>query len=270
MRRPLRESTAGGRTRSRNPSRTRSRTRITLSEDDGVRYLHFGTQWVQGGMRIARPFKLELAYQQQMMALALFVEAPQRILQLGLGAAALTKYCWRTLTEAHVTAVELNGEVIDAAHRWFALPPDNERLAVIKDDARDYLANLPRGSRADWLQVDLYDAAARGPVYDDEGFYTMCRGALRRGGVACFNLFGSRFDPSFLAICRAFGDRVLAGPEVDEGNRVVYALTGPRIDLPGEVFARRAARLEAAWRLPFRRWWQDLQRGNDLGNRVRL
>ncbi len=247
-----------------------ARTQVTLSEDDGVRYLHFGTEWVQGGMRIARPFKLELAYQQQMMALALFVEAPARVLQLGLGAAALTKACWRMLPYAQVTAVELSAEVIATARQWFALPPDDDRLRVVQADARGYLADLPRGVRVDWLQVDLYDAAARGPVYDDEGFYTMCRGALRRGGIACFNLFGSRFDPSFAAICRAFDDRVLAGPVVDEGNRVVYALTGPRIDLPAATIEERAARLETAWRLPFRRWWRDLQRGNALGERVRL
>jgi spermidine synthase len=63
-----------------------------LSEEDGVRYLHFGTEWIQGGMRIARPWQLELEYQKQMMALALFLPEPQRILQLGLGAAALTKF----------------------------------------------------------------------------------------------------------------------------------------------------------------------------------
>lgn len=235
-----------------------------------MRYLHFGTQWIQGGMRIARPFKLELAYQQQMMALALFVESPARILQLGLGAAALTKACWRLLPAAAVTAVELNADVIATARQWFALPPDDGRLAVVQADARDHLSALSRSARVDWLQVDLYDAAARGPVYDDEAFYRMCRGALRRGGVACFNLFGSRFDPSFLAICRAFDDRVLAGPVVDDGNRVVYAVTGPRIGMPASMLADRAARLEAAWRLPFRRWWADLQRGNDLGDHVRV
>ena len=66
--------------------------------------------------------------------------------------------------------------------------------------------------------------------------------------------------------------RVLAGPEVDEGNRIVYALTGPRIDLStnAAAIADRAARLEAAWRLPFRRWWSDLQLGNDLGGHARL
>ena len=40
---------------------------ITLSEHDGVRYLHFGTEWVQGAMRVARPFALELEYTREMM-----------------------------------------------------------------------------------------------------------------------------------------------------------------------------------------------------------
>ena len=254
----------------RRPSRRSPRTRVTLSEEDGVRYLHFGTEWIQGGMRIARPWQLELEYQQQMMLVALFLAEPQRILQLGLGAAALTKFCYRRLPAAHVTAVELSAEVIDTARQWFALPPDDSRLDVVVADARDYLGELRRADRADWLQVDLYDAAARGPVHDDTEFYRLCRRALHRPGVACFNLFGSRFDPSFDAICAAFDDRVLALPAVDEGNRIVIALTGPRIDEPMTAVARRAATLEEAWRLPFRRWLADLKQANDLTERLRV
>ena len=103
--------------------RPRRATPVTLSEEDGIRYLHFGTQWVQGGMRVARPFALELEYQRLMMALGLFLPQPRRIVQLGLGAAALTKFCWREVPSASVTAVELNVDVIDAARAWFCLPP---------------------------------------------------------------------------------------------------------------------------------------------------
>ena len=75
--------------------------RVTISEEDGVRYLHFGTEWVQGAMRIARPFALELHYQQQLMAPLVFLPQPSRVFQLGLGAAALAKYCWQ-IGRAHV------------------------------------------------------------------------------------------------------------------------------------------------------------------------
>jgi hypothetical protein len=49
---------------------------VTLSEQDGVRYLHFGTEWVQGAMRIRKPNWPELEYAQQMMAWMLWLEQP--------------------------------------------------------------------------------------------------------------------------------------------------------------------------------------------------
>jgi spermidine synthase len=252
------------------PQRRTARTRVTLSEEDGVRYLHFGTEWIQGGMRIARPWQLELEYQKQMMAAALFIPQPSRILQLGLGAAALTKFCYRQLPDAQVTAVELSSEVIEVARQWFALPANDDRLEVVQADARDYLGEMRSADRSCWLQVDLYDAAARGPVHDDLDFYRLCRSSLQRPGVASFNLFGSRFDPSFKAICTAFDDRVLALPAVDEGNHIVFAVTGPRFDESPATLSRRAGALEARWRLPFRRWLADLKEHNGLPERLRI
>ena len=35
---------------------------VTLSEFDGVRYLHLGSPWVQGAMRIGKPQQVELVY----------------------------------------------------------------------------------------------------------------------------------------------------------------------------------------------------------------
>jgi hypothetical protein len=57
---------------------------VTLSEQDGVRYLHFGTEWIQGAMRMRKPDWIELEYAQQMMAWMLFIDQPSRIVQLGL------------------------------------------------------------------------------------------------------------------------------------------------------------------------------------------
>ena len=46
--------------------------------DAGVRYLHFGSEWVQGAMRIRRPFALELAYTREMLAGLLLHDARGR------------------------------------------------------------------------------------------------------------------------------------------------------------------------------------------------
>jgi len=253
----------------RRAPRRSARTRVTLSEEDGVRYLHFGTEWIQGGMRIARPWQLELEYQKQMMTLALLLPEPRQILQLGLGAAALTKFCYRNLPSAQLKVVELSAEVIDVARRHFFLPADDDRLQVIEQEARTYLREQ-MATRCDWLQVDLYDAAARGPVHDDVDFYRLCRHVLRRPGVACFNLFGAGFEASFQAISIAFDGRVLASPSIDEGNRIAFAVVGPRLDASALALSSRAAQLEKAWRLPLRRWLGALLEANALTGRLRL
>ncbi len=227
--------------------------RVTISEEEGVRYLHFGTEWVQGAMRIARPFALELQYQRQLMAPLVFQPSPRRIVQLGLGAGALAKFCWRELPEAEVTVAEISAEVVATAHQWFRVP-DDERLEIVVEDAREFITHPRQRRSADWVQVDLYDASARGPVYSDEAFYAACRAALRAPGVAAFNLFGRRFDQDFEPIARAFDDRVLALAEADAGNRIVLGFVGPPIDVPYKVLYERALEIEAAFRLPARKW----------------
>lgn len=227
---------------------------LSLSEADGVRYLHFGSEWVQGAMRLRRPFHLELEYQAQMMAPLLLCPQPRHIVQLGLGAAALTKFCWRHLPRARVTAVELAPEVIAAARRWFRLPPDDARLEVVQDDARRFVADRARRASADWVQVDLYDAAARGPVYDDVAFYRWCASMLRDRGVLAVNLFGRSFRASRTAIETAFGGRVWVLPPTATGNLVVLALA-PALPLPSMAALRRAAlAVQRRFGLPATTW----------------
>ena len=98
------------------------RTPVDFSELGGYRYLHFGSEWVQGGMQINRPYRLALEYQQSMMALALFEPHPREILQLGLGAAGFAKFTWKYLPEAKTTVVEIYEDVYMACRMWFNLP----------------------------------------------------------------------------------------------------------------------------------------------------
>jgi spermidine synthase len=233
---------------------------VTLSESGGVRYLHFGTDWVQGAMRIAHPYRLELEYQQQMMAPLLLLPRPRRVLQLGLGAAALTKFCHRYLPFAETVVVELDQAVIGTARRWFALPEDDDRLTIVCDDALSFLQRPRRSGFSDWMQVDLYDEQARGPVYDDHLFYAACRRALREPGIASFNLFGRSYRPSLDRIATAFDGRVIVMDEARAGNRVAVAAVGPMIRIEPRQLRERAQAIEAKSGLPARRWLKGLQR----------
>ena len=250
--------------------RRRKSSGVTLSEEDGMRYLHFGTEWIQGGMRIARPYALELAYQQQMMAPGLFLPEPGRIVQLGLGAAALTKFCHRHVPSAEVVVVELSEQVIEAARGWFLLPDDDARLTVVHDDAKDFIAQPRQRRRADWLQVDLYDAHARGPVYDD----TTSTGSAGRRWRSPVSRASTCSDAASTRASNASAGRSTTVrwllPEVDEGNRVVLAFVGPPLAVTLSALLARASELEARWRLPARGWVSGLRTANGLVDRLSI
>jgi spermidine synthase len=239
---------------SRRPARKPKFAPVTLSEQDGVRYLHFGTEWVQGAMRIRKPDWPELEYAQQMMAWMLFIEKPQAIAQLGLGAATLTKFCYRQFLESTVTAVELNESVIAICNSMFKLPPLDERLDVLEMDAMDFVLDPANHGAFDVLQCDLYDATARGPVLDTPEFYQACNDCLAEGGIMTVNLFGDH--PSFAKNIKAMKfafEHVICLPEVHEGNVVALCFRDrPVIDK--EALAARAAQIVAETKLPAKSW----------------
>ena len=231
----------------------------TISEEGGLRYLHLETPWIQGAMRIRQPHKLELDYIQRMMAWLLLRNpdelADTRCLQLGLGAAAITKYCHSVL-RLSTTAVEINPQVIGVCRNWFHLPEDDERLQVIRGDAAKYVSDDAHVASADALCVDLYDHDAASPVLDDEDFYRACWRVLDNGGIMSVNLFGrdASFERSAKRIGAAFGEgRTAMLKPTTEGNTIVLAWKG--FDMPErEVLVQRAETLQTRWKLPARKW----------------
>jgi spermidine synthase len=240
---------------------------VTFSEEDGVRYLHFGTEWIQGAMRLKKPDAIELEYAQQMMMWTLFLERPRAIAQLGLGAAALTKFCHRHWPEAEVTAVELNPAVVVAARAMFGLPEDDAHLSVLVEDAGAYVEDPRNRGRFDALQVDLYDATARGPVIESAAFYAACRACLRSPGALTINLFGAHasFARNMRALKSAFDGRIVALPEVHEGNRVAIAFNGPPLVVRWVALRERAAVVARALKLPASTWVDGLRESSSRG-----
>ncbi|QJQ04501.1 methyltransferase domain-containing protein [Undibacterium piscinae] len=232
---------------------------VTLSELDGVRYLHFGTEWVQGAMRLRKPDWLELEYAQQMMAWMLFISEPKQLLQLGLGTGAMTKFCYRQFEQAHVTAVDLNPAVIMICESMFKLPANDERLNVIEMDAMDFVTNSDNHDKFDAIQVDLYDATARGPVLDTAEFYQACADCLLADGILTVNLFGDH--PSFAKNIKAMRfvfDTVLCLPEVHDGNVVAIAFKS-RVKLDFPALLERAKAIKESTKLPAKSWVDGLK-----------
>jgi spermidine synthase len=256
---------------------------VTFSEEGGVRFLHFGTWWVQGAMRINKPDFIELEYAQQMMAGLLFLDPndkrlnqfdkkpnkksnhqPFHMVQLGLGTGALTKFAHKEFPKAKVTAIDLNPAVIVAARVMFQLPPPNKNLEIIQGDALKYVTNKKNAESIDLLQVDLYDATARGPALSSPDFYQGCYDSLKSPGVMTVNLFGNHksFKTNIKNICNAFDDRVLVFQQVHDCNVVVMAFKGPHLAVNWKEVKARAEYLEKKFKLPTKAWVPGLRSEN--------
>ncbi len=249
---------------------SRDEPEITLSEEAGIRYLHFGSPWVQGAMRLRRPWDIVIDYVAQMQSWLLFLEPPKRILQIGLGAAALTKHSYRFFPRSEIVVVEASAAVVNTAHHFFALPENDSRLKVLVDDGQAYLSkHLEHASTHSKLaqpfgviQVDVYDQEAKGPVLDSLSFYESCYDALAGTGMLSVNLFGeaASFTKNLARIHEVFEGRLLSWPAVDAGNIVILAFKGPPLSVAWSKLFERAQVIDQAYDLSAPKWLRSLRR----------
>lgn len=220
---------------------------IDIREEAGVRTLHFGSDWIQGAMRIARPWRLELDYTREMMASLLLrddARFPRKVLLIGLGAASLTKFIYRHYPLAKLTVVEIEPRVVAAARQFFKLPEDPLRLNIVIADGSQYIAEHDK--TYDLILVDGFDANARPGKLNMLPFYLMCRARLNINGILAVNLLGrSRGHQASLERIRtSFDERALAFPSCDSGNVIAVAATGEKIEIALNELKKQALELK--------------------------
>ena len=236
---------------------------VTFADYGDMRFLHLGSPAVQGSMRISKPFDIHLEYVQRMMGWLLFTDLDQlermHAMQLGLGAASLTKFCHHPLG-MQTTAIELNPQVIATCKRWFNLSENNAKLKVVLSDANEAVRQASWQGTVDALQVDLYDQDADQPVIDNEAFYQNCHGLLTEQGCMAVNLFGQSmsYAASLQKICASFGkEAVWAFKPTTAGNTIVLAFRTPRT-YKADQLQQHAQAIEARWPLPATKWLKVL------------
>ncbi|PKO55252.1 MAG: spermidine synthase, partial [Betaproteobacteria bacterium HGW-Betaproteobacteria-21] len=228
-------------------------TPIDISEEAGVRYLHFGSEWVQGAMRIRKPNALELAYTREMMAGLLLRDGlaedtgnwPRKVLLIGLGAASLTKFIYHNCPQSRIQVVEIASSVVAAARQFFRLPEESARFSIQLGCGASFV--LEKDTRFDYILVDGYDRNARAGVLDTLPFYQAVRARLSDQGLMAVNLCGRSkgYKASVERIVTAFEDRALAFPSCDSGNVVAFGAAGNVIRRPVAELRERALVLKA-------------------------
>ena len=222
-------------------------TPIDISEQDGVRFLHFGSDWIQGAMRINRPWNLELEYTREMMAsLLLRDEArwPRKILLIGLGAASLTRFLYRHRPLSHLTIVEIEPAVVAAARHFFKLPEDDKRIHMVIGCGAEFV--LSTDKKFDLILVDGFNEHAHPGQLNTLPFYQACRSCLSDQGILTVNLLGlcKGVLGGYAHVLEAFDGRGLMLPSCESGNTIAFGADGEPVSIDLDDLKERAAALK--------------------------
>lgn len=220
---------------------------VDVREEKGIRYLHFGSDWIQGAMRLSSPNALLLPYTREMMTgLLLHDNAhwPRHILQIGLGAASITKYIYHQFPETAQTIVEIDSRVAAAARQSFHLPPVGERLQLHIDDGSRWLRETSQ--TFDYIVIDGFDSNAQSGELNSSEFYGCAREHLNQQGILSVNILGKyRHSKKYIERIRnTFHNRMISFPSADEGNIIVLAVTGETVKISTAELRQRAAALK--------------------------
>jgi spermidine synthase len=219
---------------------------ISITQEAGVRYLQFGAHWIQGAMRVSRPWSLELEYTRDMMFPLLLRPRtwPRTVLLIGLGAASLTKFLRRYRPNAKLDVVEIDPLVVMAAWEFFGLPQESQQMRIEIGDGYRFVAAVRK--RYDLILVDGFDAKVRAGNLDSPAFYRNCQARLTEDGMLATNLVCRRGKPkaSIERIGRVFQGTLLALPP-NEANTIVLAKAGGSVSIPGKALYRAARKLRS-------------------------
>lgn len=215
------------------------KVRPFVYEDARSIAMHFDISATQSRMRRDDPNRLDLDYTRAMAGFLLLQPAPEAILAIGLGGGSLPKYCFKHLSSAHITVVEINPHVI-AMRDTFCIPPDGERFRVVCGDGASFVSESE--SPYDVILVDGFTYDGQPEQLCSMAFYDACRKALTPDGVLVVNMHEELPMSDMLCdrITTAFGPALLSVHADGGSNRVVLACTAP-------MLAACAAEFSARW-----------------------
>ncbi|MBK9346373.1 MAG: fused MFS/spermidine synthase [Burkholderiales bacterium] len=210
--------------------------------------LFFSSHHIQSSMHILQPDELQFEYTRLMMGFLLFNPHPRKLLMIGLGGGSLAKFCHRYLPQTHITVVEINPYVI-ALRRDFAVPDDDERFAIIQDDAAKYVCTTD--SKFDVLLADGFDISGLPEQLSTRHFYENCRNILSHMGVFIANLHRCNqwFDIYIDRMSAAFDAPLLKVNDPGATNCIAFAIKDDQWQDGNKVGMRRPQHIEEqAWK----------------------
>ena len=180
---------------------------------------------LQSVVNLDKPHHLELRNLEYLMSVLLFVAAPQRILMLGTAAGSLLHFLRYHYPQADITAVDIDNELIERLLELDILPPADDRLTYICDDAQQFIKRS--GQSFDLLLVDVFNGAQSPPWLLETASIQQLHDLVSNHGALAFNLLVDS-DHDFRLFTRAvrqqFQQQTLCLPVGGLENRIVFGV----------------------------------------------
>ncbi len=156
---------------------------IRVVEEEGFRYLEFGSQVEQSCVLMENPLWLKYDYTRAMLLASLCHEHPETALFLGLGAGSLTEVCLATLPLEDVEVLELRAPLPRIAMDYLGMT-DDPRLTIRIGDA---LELIDSAETADLIYLDMYTDNGPSAGHLAWKFLEKCQDKLNPGGWLIIN-----------------------------------------------------------------------------------
>jgi len=215
---------------------------IFISEANGIRRMHVGSLLDRSSaMDLKDPYRHVYEYTAMMMLVSGYVDAPKKILVVGLGGGTVTRTLRMIYPDAEITNVEFDPEIVAMARQYFGYAED-AKMKLVVEDARRWLRRTTE--QFDVILLDAYHGGYIPFHLTTREFLEIVRERLSQGGVVCSNTW----------ISQALADRESATYQAVFGgfhhyigklstNRIVVAAPG---GLPSpEAVRDRLAELDA-------------------------
>jgi spermidine synthase len=205
--------------------------RLTVAENaaNNQRYLYTSRRdEKQGGIYLSDPLKLYFEYcKVSLVALAFLEYEPGSALFVGLGAGSLPRYLSNYYPKAVIDVVEVDGEMLDVARRFFYFS-ETKNMKVHVEDGRSFLRK--KGRKYDVVFLDAYQVSAIPYHLSTVEFLEEVRARVNDSGVVVANIVAQEKNRAFNAMLATYA-RVFPNVYVFEGissyNTVVIAAPAP-------------------------------------------
>jgi spermidine synthase len=199
--------------------------RINACFLEGRLELRSGDDALQSVINLANPHHLELKNLEYLMAVLLFIPAPERILMLGTAAGSLLYFLRHHYPEAEITTVDIDAELIEQLLQMGILPLAQAGLDYVYDDAAHFIKHSDQNY--DLILIDIFNGSQSPPWLLKKNTINNLFHLLTERGALAYNLLIDSehdFNRFYRDLGLVFNEQTLCLPVQGFENTIAYGV----------------------------------------------